>query len=267
MPLPENAESVAVAACLAGGRYLERAFETGDTEATYLATDAKSSADVESEERMLAVLEEAFPEHTVDAEESGVYAGEDRYRWVVDPLDGTNNFEAGLPSFAAAATLLVDGEAELAVVHAPVPDDLYVCRRGEGLRYGGASGDPAERVTGDETPTVDPEAATVMSVIGHDVKRDAEASAVSARIDRGIEAACKRRLESWSPTVHWGLLARGRVDGAVAYRPDAEEQPLGELFVEAAGLETAAGEEWFVAARTGALREALVEVVAEATSS
>lgn len=258
MTLPENAESVAVAACLSGGRYLERAFEAGDTDAEFLTTDAKSSADVESEERMLNVLLQAFPDHTIDAEESGVHAGDDRYRWVVDPLDGTNNFEAGLPSFATAATLLVDDEPELAVVHAPIPDDLYVCRRGEGLRYGG------ERVAGDETPTVDPEAATVMSVIGHGVKRDAEASAVSERIDRGIEAACKRRLESWSPAVHWGLLARGRLDGAVAYRPDAEEQLLGELFVEEAGLEVERGEEWFVAARTEALSEALVDAVADA---
>ena len=255
MSLPENAESVAVAACLAGGRYLARAFEAGDTDVTYLATDAKSSADVESEERMFAVLEQAFPDHTFDAEESGVHAGDDRYRWVVDPLDGTNNFEAGLPSFATAVTLCVDGAAELGVVYAPVPDDRYVCRRGEGLRYDG------ERVAGDETPTVDPEAATVLSVIGHGVKRDAEASAVSERIDRGIESTCKRRLESWSPTVHWGLLARGRLDGAVAYRPDAEEQLLGELFVEEAGLEVERGEEWVVAARTGALREALVDVV------
>lgn len=258
MSLPENAESVAVAACLAGGRYLETVFEDGSSEATFLATDAKSSADVESEARMLDVVRAAFSDHTVDAEESGVHGGDDRYRWVVDPLDGTNNFEAGLPSFATAVTLLVDGETELAVVHAPVPDDLYVCRRGEGLRYGG------DRVDGAESPAVDPEAATVMSVIGHDVKRDAEASAVSERIDRGVESACKRRLESWSPSVHWGLLARGRLDAAVAYRPDDEEQLLGELFVEAVGHETASGEDWFVAARTDDLRDELIGVVEDA---
>ena len=208
---------------------------------------------------MLAVLRGAFPDHAVDAEESGHHAGDGRHRWVVDPLDGTNDFEAGLPTFATAVTLLVDGEAELAALHVPVPDDLYVCRRGELRR----DGDP---VTGAETPPVDPEAATVMSVIGHGVKRDPEASAVPAALDRGVEATCKRRLESWSLAVHWGLLARGRIDGAVAYRPDEEEQLLGELFVEAVGHETARGAdgEWFVAARTGALAAALVDVVEDA---
>ena len=125
-----------------------------------------------------------------------------------------------------------------------------------------------------------------MSVVGHDVKREAATRAVSEAINRGIEAACKRRLESWCPTVHWGLLARGRIDGAVCYRPDEEEQRLGELFVEAVGYETArsddgtepaaagdggtepatAGEdgEWFVAARTDPLFEELLAVVEDA---
>jgi myo-inositol-1(or 4)-monophosphatase len=256
--VPDHAESVAIDACLRGGRYLRDAFRDGATDADHSATDVKSSADVESESRMLDVLKRAFPDHTIDAEESGRHPGDDQYRWIVDPLDGTNNFEAGLPAFASAVTLLVDGTAELGVVYVPSTDELYVARRGAGLRYNG------ERVDGAETPPPAPESATVMSVIGHGVKRDAAASAVSESINRGIETACKRRLESWSPTVHWGLLARGRIDGAVCYRPDAEEQAIGELFVEAVGHETASGEEWFVAARTAELRERLVEVVTDA---
>lgn len=254
MSLPDDAEGIAVAACLRGGRYLAETFRAGTSAATHSKTDTKSSADTESERRMLSVIRSAYPDHTVDAEESGVHAGSERYRWVVDPLDGTNNFEAGLPSFATAITLVVDGTAELAVVYAPVPDDCYVCRRGASLRYNGS------RVDGSETPTTEPGSATVMSVIGHGVKRDPAASAVSERINRGIEATCKRRLESWSPAVHWGLLARGRIDGAVCYRPDAEEQLLGELFVESVGHETASGPEWFVAARTDALLTELRDI-------
>ena len=263
MSLLDDAEPVAVDACLAAGRYLRGVYHDGSSEASHSSVDTKSSADVGSEQRMLEVLEDAFPDHAVDAEESGHHPGDDAHRWVVDPLDGTNNFEAGLPSFASAVTLVVDGDPALAAAYAPLPDDLYVCRRDRGVRYGTT---PVDRA---ETPAPPPEAATVMSVIGHDVKRDAEASAVSERINRGVEATCKRRLESWSPTVHWGLLARGRIDGAVCYRPDEEEQLLGELFVEAVGHETATAEdgEWFLAARTGALRAALLDVVEDATGA
>jgi myo-inositol-1(or 4)-monophosphatase len=260
MTLLDDAESVAVDACLAGGEYLRDVYHDGSSEANHSAIDTKSSADVGAERRMLDVLCESFPGHAVDAEESGHHSGDDRYRWVVDPLDGTNNFEAGLPAFASAVTLLVEDEPALAAAYVPIPDDLYVCRHDRGLRYG------ATPVDGAETPAPAPEAATVMSVIGHDVKRDPEASAVSEAINRDVEATCKRRLESWSPTVHWGLLARGRIDGAVCYRPDAEEQLLGELFVESVGHETAAGDdgEWFVAARTERLAADLRAVVEDA---
>ena len=61
----------------------------------------------------------------------------------------------------------------------------------------------------------------------------------------------------------------------VCYRPDEEEQRLGELFVEAVGYETARGDggtepaaagdgEWFVAARTDPLFEELLAVVEDA---
>jgi len=89
MALLDDAEPVAVDACLAGGRYLRGAYQDGTSEVTHSAVDAKSTADIGAEERMLAVLEESFPDHTVDAEESGRHPGDDRYRWIVDPLDGT----------------------------------------------------------------------------------------------------------------------------------------------------------------------------------
>jgi len=260
MALLDDAEPVAVDACLEAGQYLRRVYQDGSSDADHSSVDVTSSADVGAETRMLDGIEDAFPDHAIDAEESGHHPGDDRHRWIVDPLDGTNNFEAGLPSFAAAVTLLVEDDPALAAAYVPIPDDLYVCRRDTGLRYGSTP------VAEPETPAPPPEAATVLSVIGHDVKRDPDARAVSAAIDRGIEAACKRRLESWSPTVHWGLLARGRLDGAVCYRPDTEEQRLGELFVDAVGHETARGPdgEWFVAARTADLHDDLMTVLTAA---
>jgi len=258
---PETAEleRTAIEACLAGGQYLRRAFRSGRTTADHRDHDVKSSADTESEDRILEVVRSRFPDHHVVAEESGRHDGDDRYRWIVDPLDGTNNFEAGLPTFATAATVLVDGTPELGVVYVPVLDDLYVGRTGEGVRYNGR--------TVAATSSRSPPKATVVSVIGHDVKREPAHREVSERINRGVESRCKRRVESWSPTVHWGLLARGRLDGIVCYRPDEEEQRLGELFAAESGLDTDSGGRWFVAATTPALRSSLAELARESVAA
>ncbi|MFC4540538.1 inositol monophosphatase family protein [Halosolutus amylolyticus] len=251
-------EGTAIEACTVGGRYLREIYRTGQTSADRSAHDVKSSADTGAEERMLAVVRSAFPDHRIDAEESGVHEGNGAYEWVVDPLDGTNNFESGLPSFASAVTVLADDEPVLGVAYVPMLDDLYVGRRGEGVRYNG------HPVSADRD--ADPATATVVSVIGHDVKRQPDRRAVSDAINRAIEDRCKRRLESWSPTVHWGLLARGRLDGVVSYRPDREEQLLGELFAAESGLRTATGEDWFVGAVTVDLRAELVDLVSKCVS-
>ncbi|SDR44047.1 inositol monophosphatase family protein [Natronobacterium texcoconense] len=262
MPTPalDAVETTAIEACKAGGTYLRDAYRSGNTTADAGEHDVKSSADTAAEERILAVIRDRFPDHPLEAEESGIHEGSGRYRWLVDPLDGTNNFEAGLPSFATGITVLDlkddnDPEPVLGVVYAPVSDDLYVGRRGRGVRHDG------QPVTADSD--LEPAAATIVSVIGHDVKRDPEHAAVSAAINRSIEDRCKRRLESWSPTVHWGLLARGRLDGIVCYRPDREEQLLGELFSAESGLRTAAGDEWFVAAGNDAVFDAVREIALE----
>ncbi|THE66625.1 inositol monophosphatase [Salinadaptatus halalkaliphilus] len=255
-------ERTAIEACTAGGSTLRDAYRAGDTEADRLAHDVKSSADTGSEAQLLEVIRSQYPDHRIDAEESGVHEGDGPYEWIVDPLDGTNNFEAGLPSFATAVTVLEragaanpsDSIPVLGVVYVPMLDDLYVGRRDGGVRYNG------QPVRTDDGPGGEPATATVVSVIGHDVKRQPESAAVSESINRAIEERCKRRLESWSPTVHWGLLARGTLDGVVCYRPDREEQRLGELFAAESGLQRARGEDWFVGARSASLLESLREL-------
>ncbi|MWV41917.1 inositol monophosphatase family protein [Natrialba sp. INN-245] len=267
-PSRSELEATAIEACLAGGSYLREAYRSEETEAERLAHDVKSSADTGSERRILEVIRLHFPDHRIDAEESGVHDGSGdgaSFEWIVDPLDGTNNFESGLASFATAITVLEDGEPILGVVYVPMLDDLYVAADGEGVRYDGRpiGSDDGDGDDGGRDADLEPSTAAVVSVIGHDVKREPDHEAVSEAINRALEDRCKRRLESWSPTVHWGLLARGRLDGIVCYRPDREEQLLGELFAAEAGLETDRGENWFVAAGTDPMFDALRAIVAE----
>ncbi|WP_049924498.1 inositol monophosphatase family protein [Halopiger djelfimassiliensis] len=260
----DTVERTAIEACRVGGAFLRDSYRNGETDVDPGEHDVKSSADTGSERRMLSVIESRFPDHPIDAEESGRHGGSGPYEWVVDPLDGTNNFESGLPSFATAVTVLeTDGAPDprpvLGVVYIPLLDELYVGRRDGGVRYNGRP------VSADRGRALEPSTATVVTVIGHDVKRQPDRRAVSASIDRAVEKRCKRRLESWSPTVHWGLLARGRLDGIVCYRPDREEQALGELFADESGLETERGDDWFVAGVTRETFDALREIVAETT--
>ena len=226
-------ENAAVRACRDGGAYLRDAFRADERDGEFTARDVKAEADRESERRMLDVLLSAFPEHHVYAEESGDHppngdADDAPYRWIVDPLDGTNNFTAGIPSFATAIAVLHEDEPVVAVTYVPMLDDLYVARRGEGVRYNG------DAVTAGSDRPLDQ--ATVGFVIGHDVKLDEGLMTTTKAIHDSLERRCKRVVESWSPCVHWGLLTRGLFDGMVTFHPDREEQRAGELFASEAGV-------------------------------
>lgn len=225
----DGVAAVAADAVRAGGEYLRERFAAGETDADYRDTDVKARADRESERRVLDVLSERRPTDAVYAEESGDHAGTSDVRWIVDPLDGTNNFTVGLSTFATAAAA-VDADGPLAAaVYQPVTDDLYVARRGAGVTL---NDDPVSVRDGD---TVSLSRATVAVVIGHDVKSDDDLAARTERIGDALNGACKRHVWSWAPTVYWGLFARGRIDAFVCFHPDREEQVAGELLAREAG--------------------------------
>lgn len=95
-----------------------------------------TAADRGSEEAIREILHRATPELGLLGEEFG-QEGSERDRWIIDPIDATKNFVAGLPFFATLIGLELDGEIVLGVVHAPALGP------GSGLFAGQAKGESA----------------------------------------------------------------------------------------------------------------------------
>jgi myo-inositol-1(or 4)-monophosphatase len=123
---------------------LHRALLTGGElllqyEGTILETRIKESissvvtdADLASEKLILEILSETgFPCNTI-SEESGFTDRESIFTWVVDPLDGTSNFAAGLPWFGIIITLFREREPVLAGMYLPADKQLYLAGAGKG---------------------------------------------------------------------------------------------------------------------------------------
>jgi myo-inositol-1(or 4)-monophosphatase len=224
----------AVRAVAAAGEYLTERFHDGGTDADYTATDVKTAADREAESRVLATLRESYPDHAVSTEERGDHEGTG-YRWVVDPLDGTNNFAAGIPTFGVAATACehpgdaTAGEPVATAVGVPVLEDCYVATRDGGVRFNGT---PVSVTDGD---TVSTEKATVGMFIGPEVVSGGQERREWDAISRSVEGATKRAIQTWAPVVYYGLFARGKLDGFVCYYPAEREQVAGELLASEAG--------------------------------
>jgi myo-inositol-1(or 4)-monophosphatase len=100
--------------------------------------DLVTDVDVASEHLVSAAIGAAFPTHSILGEEGGSHGGDDtRYRWLVDPLDGTTNYTHGLPLFCVSIGFEVEGKLEFGVVYAPCQEELYVAQAGQGATLNG----------------------------------------------------------------------------------------------------------------------------------
>lgn len=102
--------------------------------------DIVSGADMEAEDAIVATLRAAFPDYAILGEESGHIAGareRSGHRWLVDPLDGTQNFVHGYPYYAVSIALAHGNEITHAVVLDPVHDELFHAARGTGAFLNG----------------------------------------------------------------------------------------------------------------------------------
>ncbi len=87
----------------------------------------------------IAFLGEEMPAE----QQQSVLANDAEGVWIVDPLDGTRNFAAGLPFFSVSVGLLLKGEIVLGVIYDPVRDECFTSVKGKGAQCNGV---PLERV-------------------------------------------------------------------------------------------------------------------------
>ena len=97
--------------------------------------DLVSIADRAVEDLIRGRLGALFPDDAVVGEEAGGVSA--RRVWVVDPIDGTQNFLRGMPWFCIAMALMEEGRTVLGIVYDPNTDELFTARRGGGAFLNG----------------------------------------------------------------------------------------------------------------------------------
>ena len=124
-------------ACLMGreaGEALKHYFRRRDLniEDKGSAYDIVTEADKASERIIIDHLHSQYPDHAILSEESGDDHRHARCQWVIDPLDGTVNYSAGLATYCISIGLKVDGETRMGYVYAPTLNEEFYAIRGKG---------------------------------------------------------------------------------------------------------------------------------------
>jgi histidinol-phosphatase len=127
----DRALTVAVEAARAAGEIALRYYRTGFDVTIKADATPVTQADQGAEQAIREVLGHAFPDWGFLGEEFGA-VGDQRRRWIVDPIDGTKNFIRHVPIWATLIALEEAGEVTAGVIHNPVTGELLVARRGGG---------------------------------------------------------------------------------------------------------------------------------------
>jgi len=87
--------------------------------------DPVTEADKGAETAIRAVIAEAFPDHAIIGEEWGA-SGDGRYRWIIDPVDGTRAFISGAPVWGTLIGFAVDGVAAAGLMSQPFIGETFL---------------------------------------------------------------------------------------------------------------------------------------------
>ena len=102
-----------------------------------------TEADWKAEAQIRLRIARSFGQHNVLGEEEGLTAAGGgpaivgAPTWVIDPIDGTNNFMSGIPCWATLVGLRIGDETVVGVCHAPVLGETYEAARGRGATMNG----------------------------------------------------------------------------------------------------------------------------------
>jgi myo-inositol-1(or 4)-monophosphatase len=103
--------------------------------------DLVTEADITAQKAVERIVFEAFPEHRFLGEEGNLTqsngSGDSKYRWIVDPLDGTTNYVHGLPLFCTSIALAYEDEPVCGVVYNPMTEEFYSAEKDKGAFLNG----------------------------------------------------------------------------------------------------------------------------------
>lgn len=183
-----------------------------------------TEADRLSEELIVDRISREFPDHGILTEESPEVVNNSRYRWIVDPLDGTTNYAHRYPVFSVSIALECDGRIVAGAVYNPVSGEFFMAERGTGSFLDGKR----LRVSTAETL----KRALLVTGFPYDIRTDRnnnfnyfKAMALNAQAVRRVGSAA----------LDLAFVAAGRLDGFWELKLAPWDTAAGWLILEEAG--------------------------------
>ncbi len=127
-----------IRACkLAGAFQIEQLNKPLEAKVKESISSVVTYVDISSEKLIIDTIKDQFPSHNILSEECGFEDLQSKFTWIIDPLDGTSNYSAGLPWFGVLIALLEEGQPLMGAAYLPVEDKMFFAERDKGAFLNG----------------------------------------------------------------------------------------------------------------------------------
>ena len=186
----------------------------------------RSEADVQAEDIIVHAIKAAYPYHTVLTATSGAEeAAGSTSRWMIDSLNGVDNFIHGIPHFCISISVEIQGKIEHSVILDPLRQELFVASRGRGAYLNN------KRLRVARTQHL--EKSMLAMHVPH--ARDSALYPAYLKIFGACLAACAHTRHTGSAALDLAYVAAGRFDGCWAHGLPYWQSAAGTLLIAEAG--------------------------------
>jgi myo-inositol-1(or 4)-monophosphatase len=184
-----------------------------------------TNADRECQKKIIERIKESFPDHGFIGEEGldgsilkQEPRGDDDIWWIIDPIDGTNNFAKGMMTFAVSVGVIYNGEPLAGVIFEPATDSMFTAAKDMEATLNSSR----IHVSEDE--------------LGRYSNFAMDANVESGNFEKllGVMKAARFR-NLGSTALHLAYVAKGGLAGMVTNSPRIWDVAAGTLIIEAAG--------------------------------
>ena len=217
---------IAISAAKSAGRLLKKELVKRQKESFKAGgfQDIVTSADFLAENIIKTIIHHNFPHHAILSEETSadiINLHESKHLWIVDPLDGTIAFAAGLPFYSVSVAYLMDQQVVSSALYLAATDEVLWAQTGGGAFNG----------TTQIKVTDLPWKKCVIAFDPGNIWREKALTMIAAPLSSGV-----RFLQiSSGEAGNLGLVARGSIQGLVCVKPDVWDYAAGIHLVKEAG--------------------------------
>lgn len=221
--------NIAIRATRKAGNFIAKCYETPSYNEEN--NEFVSFVQQQAAQRIIETIHQSYPTHIVTTKyDDAIPEKESDMKWIVDPINGINNFLKRLPHFSISVALRVKGRTEIAIIYDPIRNELFTTTRGHGAQLNGyrlRMNNKTKDLTG----------STISTLLSIEQKKHAPhelSQLIMLLINKKMNFHC-----SGSSALDFAYVAAGRLDSFFAIAIKKQDFWGGEMLVsEAGGLVT-----------------------------